>query len=315
MNSIRIIVFVILACLLNAKPEIKSLVSVESPAESVDDSADANATYEVFYQQAINCFRSVSSHLTWRLAFNSTFRHLFSLPSNEIKTGMKGQSARLMEPPVISIRITANENACDKIARGRPWNCHHLIRKLLHVENCRIYYTPLPRRLKRGYKLRFKRTSIAEKGRSDVDNQTEKRSSCIYKDSLNDALKYLYQVLCVLSFESLTAKGTLIPSLFYDVLPSFHFLFIIATILFTVNFQSLFRWFQVQLKEKGFQSIRTLLDDKILHYEGLAFKEQPTKEEYLTMKIELPGFHVFARELENLANELRPGVGFLPSIL
>ena len=69
------------------------------------------------------------------------------------------------------------------------------------------------------------------------------------------------------------------------------------------------------LKEKEFQSIRTLLDDKILHYEGLAFKEQPTKEEYLTMKIELPGFHVFARELENLANELRPGVGFLPSIL
>lgn len=38
------------------------------------------------------------------------------------------------------------------------------------------------------------------------------------------------------------------------------------------------------LKEKEFQSIRTLLDDKILHYEGLAFKEQPTKEEYLTIK-------------------------------
>lgn len=85
--------------------------------------------------------------------------------------------------------------------------------------------------------------------------------------------------------------------------------------MFTVNFQSLFTWFQVQLKEREFQSTRTLLDDKILHYEGLAFKEQPTKEEYLTMKIELPGFHVFARELENLANELRPGVGFLPSIL
>ena len=143
----------------------------------------------------------------------------------------------------------------------------------------------------------------------------EKQSSCICKDSLDNALKYLYQVLCVLSFESLTAKGTLIPSSFYGVLPSFHFLFIIATILFTVNFQSLFRWFQVQLKEKGFQSIRTLLDDKILHYEGLAFKEQPTKEEYLTMKIELPGLHVFARELENLRNELHPGVGYLPSIL
>ena len=82
-------VFVILACLLNAKPEIKSLVSAESPVESVEDSADANATYEVFYQQAVNCFRSVSSHLTWRLAFNSTFRPLFSLPSNEFKTGMK----------------------------------------------------------------------------------------------------------------------------------------------------------------------------------------------------------------------------------
>ena len=103
----------------------------------------------------------------------------------------KGQSARLIEPPVIAIRITANANACGKIARGRPWNCHHLIRKLLHVENCRIYYTPLPRRLKRGYKLRFKRTSIAEKGRSDADNQTEKRSSCIYKDSLHDALMNL----------------------------------------------------------------------------------------------------------------------------
>ena len=89
MNSIRIIVFVILACLLNAKPEIKSLVSAESPVESVEDSADANATCEVFYQQAVNCFRSVSSHLTWRLAFNSTFRPLFSLPSNEFKTGMK----------------------------------------------------------------------------------------------------------------------------------------------------------------------------------------------------------------------------------
>ena len=57
MNSIRIIVFVILECLLNAKPEIKSFVSVESPAESVDDSTDANATYEVFYQHAVNCFR------------------------------------------------------------------------------------------------------------------------------------------------------------------------------------------------------------------------------------------------------------------
>ena len=74
--------------------------------------------------------------------------------------------------------------------------------------------------------------------------------------------------------------------------------------MFTVSFQSLFRWFQVQLKEKEFQSIRTLLDDKILHYEGLAFKEQPTKEEYLAMKIEQPGLHVFARELENLENEL-----------
>ena len=85
--------------------------------------------------------------------------------------------------------------------------------------------------------------------------------------------------------------------------------------MFTVNFQSLFTWFQVQLKEREFQSTRTLLDDKILHYEGLAFKEQPTKEEYLTMKIELPGLHVFARELENLRNELHPGVGYLPSIL
>ena len=240
MNSIEIIVFVILACLLNAKPEIKSFVSVELPAES--DSTDANATYEVSYQQVVNSFRSVSSHLTWRLAFNSTFRPLFSPPANEIKTGMKGQSARLIEPPVTAIRITANANICGKIARGRPWSCHHyLIRKLLHVENCRIYYTSLPRRLKRGYKLRFKRTLTAEKGKSDADNQTEKPSSCIYKDSLDDALKYLYQVLCVLSFESLTAKGTLIPSLFYGVLPSFHFLLIIATILFTVNFQSLFR--------------------------------------------------------------------------
>ena len=129
---------------------------MELPAES--DSTDANATYEVSCQQVVNSFRSVSSHLTWRLAFNSTFRPLFSPPANEIKTGMKGQSARLIEPPVIAIRITANANVCGKIARGRPWSCHHLIRKLLHVENCRIYYTSLPRRLKRGYKLRFKRT-------------------------------------------------------------------------------------------------------------------------------------------------------------
>ena len=88
MNSIRIIVFLILGCLLNARPEIKSFVSLESPAESVDDSTDANATYEVLYQHAISCFRQVSSHLTWRLAFNSNFRPLVLLPSNEIKTAI-----------------------------------------------------------------------------------------------------------------------------------------------------------------------------------------------------------------------------------
>ena len=124
---------------------------MELPTES--DSTDANATYEVSYQQVVNSFRSVSSHLTWRLAFNSNFQPLFSPPANEIKTGMKGQSARLIEPPVIAIRITANANVCGKIARGCPWSCHHLIRKLLHVENCRIYYTSLPRRFEKGIQI------------------------------------------------------------------------------------------------------------------------------------------------------------------
>ena len=32
------------------------------------------------------------------------------------------------------------------------------------------------------------------------------------------------------------------------------------------------------LKEKEFQSIRTLLDDKILHYEGLAFKSNQQRK-------------------------------------
>lgn len=61
--------------------------------------------------------------------------------------------------------------------------------------------------------------------------------------------------------------------------------------------------------------MRTFLDDKILQLETIASKDQPTNEEYLTLQIELPGLHVFTRELKDLANDLHPGLGNLLSIL
>ena len=82
-----------------------------------------------------------------------------------------------------------------------------------------------------------------------------------------------------------------------------------------VSFQSPYKWFKKQTQGQQLQSLRTFLDDKIFQLETIAYKDQPTKEGCLTFQIELPGLHVFARELKELANELHPGLGNHSSIL
>lgn len=136
---------------------------------------------------------------------------------------------------------------------------------------------------------------------------------CISENRLELALKYLSQVLCVLSVESLVMYET--PPLVFGILPWFECVLAAVIPVILVSFQSSYKWFKKQTQGKQLQSLRTFLDDKIFQLETIAYKDQPTKEECLTCQIELPGLHVFARELKELANELHPGLGNVSSIL
>lgn len=105
------------------------------------------------------------------------------------------------------------------------------------------------------------------------------------------------------------------PPLFYGILPWFECVLAAVIPVILVSFQSPYKWFKKQTQGQQLQSLRTFLDDKIFQLETIAYKDQPTKEECLTFQIELPGLHVFARELKELANELHPGLGNHSSIL
>ena len=104
------------------------------------------------------------------------------------------------------------------------------------------------------------------------------------------------------------------PCLFYGIIPLFECFMAAVLPVMLASFQSFHKCFTVWTQGKELQSLRTLLDDKILQLETLASKDKQTTEEYLTLQIELPGLHVFTRELKDLANYLHPGLGNLLSI-
>ena len=97
------------------------------------------------------------------------------------------------------------------------------------------------------------------------------------------------------------------PRLFYGIIPLFECFMAAVLPVMLVSFQSFYTCFTLQTQGKKLQSLRTFLDDKILQLETVASKDKPTTEEYLTLQIELPGLHVFTRELKDLANYLHPG--------
>jgi len=105
------------------------------------------------------------------------------------------------------------------------------------------------------------------------------------------------------------------PRLFYGIIPLFECFMAAVLPVMLVSFQSFYTCFTLQTQGKKLQSLRTFLDDKILQLETVASKDKPTTEEYLTLQIELPGLHVFTRELKDLANYLHPGLGNLFSVL
>jgi len=105
------------------------------------------------------------------------------------------------------------------------------------------------------------------------------------------------------------------PRLFYGIIPLFECFMAAVLPIMLVSFLSFYKCFTLRTQGKELQSLRTFLDDKILQLETLASKDKQTTEEYLTLQIELPGFHVFTKELKDLANYLQPGFGNLLSIL
>jgi len=92
------------------------------------------------------------------------------------------------------------------------------------------------------------------------------------------------------------------PRLFYGIIPLFECFMAAVLPIMLVSFLSFYKCFTLRTQGKELQSLRTFLDDEILQLETLASKNKQTTEEYLTLQIELPGLHVFTRELKDLAN-------------
>ncbi|KAJ7369889.1 hypothetical protein OS493_035667 [Desmophyllum pertusum] len=258
-----------------------------------------NVTSDVYVYSDV-C--DVSTHLTWQIAFNHSFRPLFSALETIKTNGIKGQLCFRSTEQLWKMRITSfgqrfsqssvltvlNVVSTDDVSFRR-------FSKTIYCGNCRVYYIPSSRREKRRFRLRF--SFSAEK----------KRSVELFEDSQSEGFGCLSEVECVITYDT--------PPLFYGILPLFELLIAAVITVILVSFQSFYQWFKVQKQEEQVKSLRTFLDDKILQLERIVNKDQPTKEECLTLRVELPGLYVFARELKDLANELTPGFGILPSVI
>ena len=88
-------------------------------------------------------------------------------------------------------------------------------------------------------------------------------------------------VLCVLSVESVVRNET--ARLFYGIFPPFK-CFVAAIIpVILVSLILIYKWFKCTHKGNSF--IKRFFCDKILQLEKIAYKDQPTEEDCLTLQI------------------------------
>lgn len=217
MNSI-LVIYLLLAIFCGST-EFEQSVSVSS--SSVYPAA-------VFYVKNESCVNDVivggcgvNAHLTWELAFNNSFQHLFSVSYTLVTSGVKGQSCpSFVDQWIFIMRVTSVEVPLNTLETrnvhvfcdpAEDWNfCR--VRKKLYGGNTRTYYISSSRREKRCFRVKYAFRSVEPGYR-------EERA----QDRFELTLNYLFQVVLVFTVECFVECVIMygIPCFFYGILSLF----------------------------------------------------------------------------------------------